>query len=216
MSALNGRNGTDLIGNRKKRIPVDPGENGPVPGEKRNAANCITVGRMLFSAALPFLSPRSAAFGVLYLLCGLSDGLDGLVARKTGTESQFGARLDSAADLLFLTVCAATLLPLLRLDAWIWIWVAGIAAVRLIGMLLRVLRGQGALLPHSAANRITGLLLFCLPLTFPLWPVRYSVIAVCIVATFAAVREIPAGQTERSPGRLIAKRTLTGQSEQHR
>ena len=42
---------------------------------------------------------------------------------------------------------------------------------------------------HSVMNKVTGVLLFILPLTFSIVPLKYSVIPVCIVATLAAVQE---------------------------
>ena len=40
----------------------------------------------------------------IYTFAGLTDVLDGWLARKTGRASEFGARLDSVADLLFYSV----------------------------------------------------------------------------------------------------------------
>ena len=71
-------------------------------------ANCITVSRLLFSLAMILFPPSSVPFAVLYVLCGLTDVLDGFVARKLRTESKTGERLDSAADLFFAVVYSAT------------------------------------------------------------------------------------------------------------
>ena len=38
-------------------------------------------------------------------------------------------------------------------------------------------------------NKITGLLLFLLPLTFPVIDLNYSGIAVCTIASIAAIQE---------------------------
>ena len=38
-------------------------------------------------------------------------------------------------------------------------------------------------------NKVSGALLFALPLTFRIIELRYSAIVVCVVATFAAVQE---------------------------
>ena len=51
------------------------------------AANLITGTRILFSVALLFCPAFSLSFYVLYLLAGLTDMVDGAVARKTGTVS---------------------------------------------------------------------------------------------------------------------------------
>lgn len=153
-------------------------------------ANLITLSRIVLSLALLFLSPLSVAFGVLYLLGGVSDMADGFVARKTHTESETGAKLDSAADLIFVTVSAVKLLPLVRLNTWLWIWVAAIALIKIAAMILRFARVHTVTLPHSIPNKLTGVLLFLLPLTLPLVDVRYPAALICAVATFAAIQDI--------------------------
>ena len=42
---------------------------------------------------------------------------------------------------------------------------------------------------HSLANKITGAVLFVLPLTLSLIDLSYSAIFVCLAATFAAIQE---------------------------
>jgi CDP-diacylglycerol--glycerol-3-phosphate 3-phosphatidyltransferase len=44
-------------------------------------------------------------------------------------------------------------------------------------------------LTYAEIEEITGVLLFILPLTFPIVPLKYLAIPVCAVATFAAVQE---------------------------
>lgn len=51
-----------------------------------------------------FFHMPSTPFYILYMICGLSDVLDGIIARKTNTASSFGARLDTIADFIFVTV----------------------------------------------------------------------------------------------------------------
>lgn len=153
-------------------------------------ANLITLFRALLSLALLFLPTLSVAFGVLYLLGGVSDMTDGFVARKTHTESETGAKLDSAADLLFITACAVKLLPLVRLNTWLWIWVAVIALIKIAAMVLRFTRVHTFMPSHSIANKLTGVLLFLLPLMLPLVDVRYPAALICAVATVAAVQDI--------------------------
>lgn len=154
---------------------------------KITPGNLITLSRIVLSIALLFLPTLSVTFGVLYLLGGISDMADGFVARKTHTESETGAKLDSAADLIFVTVCAVKLLPLVRLDTWLWIWVAAIALIKITAMVLRFTRVHTFMPPHSIANKLTGVLLLLLPLTLPLVDVRYPATLVCIVA---AVQDI--------------------------
>ena len=70
----------------------------------RHIPNMITLSRIPMAVALPFVQSSPAVFWTLYLLCGLSDVLDGAVARLTGTVSRLGERLDTLADIIFVTV----------------------------------------------------------------------------------------------------------------
>ncbi len=48
---------------------------------------------------------------------------------------------------------------------------------------------DGFVAVHSVMNKVTGALLFLLPLTIPAAGLKYSAIVVCAVATFAAMQE---------------------------
>ena len=98
-----------------------------------NAANIITFMRIVGTAVLLFQKPMSSLFLAVYTFTGLTDAFDGIVARKTGTASEFGSRLDSVADLLFYGVMLIKLLPVLwaALPREIWCAVAVILLVRL-------------------------------------------------------------------------------------
>ncbi len=50
---------------------------------------------------------------------------------------------------------------------------------------------------HSPMNKATGALLFLLPLTTPVIPLKYAAIVVCAAATFAAIQEGHFIRTER-------------------
>lgn len=153
-------------------------------------ANCISCSRILFSISLFVLSPSSVPFAVLYLLCGLSDVADGYLARKLHTESRAGERLDSIADLFFAAAYAVKIFPLLCLPIWIWIWTAFIAVIKTAGILM-ISKKEGRFnIAHSITNKLTGLLIFLLPLTICFIEVKYSAAVVCAVATVAATEEV--------------------------
>ena len=153
-------------------------------------ADLITVSRMLFSLLLLGFPTSSGIFAALYLLCGITDVLDGFAARRLHSESEKGAILDSAADLLFALIYAVKILPLLQLPRWVWIWTAAIAVVKITGILLRSGKAHGLFISHSFANKLTGLLIFLLPLTVRLIDIKYGAAAVCTVASFAAAVEV--------------------------
>ena len=156
---------------------------------KKQVANILTGGRIIGSDLLMFLPTFSMGFYIVYLLCGFTDMIDGTVARMTGSASRFGEKLDTAADIVFVAAALIKFLPQLPIPLWLWVWGGGIAVIRIGNLLLGyVFRKEFAAL-HTALNKVTGLLLFLLPLTVSIMDFRYSSIAVCAVATVSAIQE---------------------------
>ena len=115
--------------------------------------------------------------------------IDGTIARKTNTVTEFGARFDTAADFVFVVVCLIKLLPVISMPLWLCVWIAMIALIKIINIISGYIVQQKLVAVHSVMNKVTGVLLFILPLTFSIIPLIYSAIPVCAVATLAAVQE---------------------------
>ena len=156
---------------------------------KKKIANIITLCRMIGSIGLLFCPMFSACFYGLYIFCGLTDMVDGTVARKTGAASSFGARLDTVADFLFVIASFVKLIPVIRIPVWTWVWVAVIAVVKLVNLFWGILGRKQIPSLHTIANTATGLCLFLLPLTMPFADLRYTAPVVCVIATIAAIQE---------------------------
>lgn len=152
-------------------------------------ANIITSSRILCSIVLLFLPTFSPGFYGAYLIGGLSDMIDGTVARKTNSVSDLGSKLDTAADFIFLAASSIKLLPAIDIPTWLYIWIGLIAAIKIINLVSAFISGRSFLAVHTVMNKFTGLLLFMLPLTLQLIEIKYSAIFVCAVATLAAVEE---------------------------
>ena len=152
-------------------------------------ANIITLFRMAAGIVLLFCPAFSPAFYALYIAAGLSDMLDGFVARKTDTVSNLGARLDTIADLVLVVVCLIKLLPILSLPAWLYGWIGIISLIKVVNIISGLAVQKKLVAVHSVMNKAAGALLFLLPLTIPVLSLKYSAIVVCAVATFAAIQE---------------------------
>ena len=152
-------------------------------------ANLITGIRILASAALLFFSALSPAFYVLYIAAGISDMIDGPVARRTHTVSDFGARLDTAADFVLVAACLIKLLPVLDVPVWLYVWIGVIALIKAVNFVSGYVMQKRFVALHTPMNKATGVLLFLLPLTLSCIELKYSAVPVCAVATFAAVQE---------------------------
>ena len=156
---------------------------------KEKIADVLTSIRILVSGALLFCPAFSSAFYVLYLVGGLSDMSDGIIARKTNTVSEFGSKFDSAADFVFVTVCLIKILPAMDIPTWLYIWTAVITLIKFINIISGYVVQKKFVTAHTAMNKVTGAVLFMLPLTLTIVPLKYTGILICIIATFAAVQE---------------------------
>ena len=159
------------------------------PFMKKYMANIITGSRMAVSLPLLFIPLSSAWFYIFYLFCGLTDMIDGTIARRTGAVSDFGSKLDTAADFVFMAVCVVKLLPMIKLFTWLWAWIAAIAIIKVINIVLGFIRRKKLVALHTVLNKTTGLLLFLLPLTLQFIEPTYSIAVVCAIATIAAIEE---------------------------
>lgn len=152
-------------------------------------ANIITLVRVVCSLSLLFFPVYSPVFYTLYIVAGVSDMIDGTVARRTGTASEFGSKLDSAADFVMVAVCLIKLIPVLEIPSWLFIWIAIIALIKVINLVSGYVLHKEFVAAHTMMNKVSGMLLFILPLTLSLIDLKYCGAFVCAVATIAAIQE---------------------------
>ncbi len=149
--------------------------------------NIITLLRIAGSLGLLLCDVTGVAIWIIYGLCGISDIVDGWLARKLKCVTKKGALLDSVADICFVACCAWKLLPILELPQWLWLWAGVIVVIKVVNQLSALVMYGHCCFPHTFANKITGFLLFItVPMTF------WSIIPIGIVAaiaTFAAIHE---------------------------
>lgn len=155
----------------------------------KHFANIITTLRIIASVVLLFFSFPSCEFYIIYLFCGLTDMIDGTIARKLHAVSSFGSKLDSVADFVFMVVCSIKLLSFINLHILLWIWITFIAFIKIINIILGFVKSKKLIALHTILNKATGLLLFLLPLTLQFIDPIYSFAVVCIIATIAAIQE---------------------------
>ena len=159
---------------------------------KVNLPNGITAARMAGTAALLLVQPLTLGVYILYTLTGLTDALDGWIARKTGTASDFGARLDSAADLLFYGVVLWKLFPILyeRMPTQIWYAVGGVLLLRLLGYAVAAVRYRRFAALHTGLNKLTGLCVFSIAYLLDSPALVPAGCLICLLAAIAAGQEL--------------------------
>ena len=157
---------------------------------KKYIANIITGSRVAFSLLLLFIPLSSAWFYIFYFFCGLTDMIDGAIARKMGAVSKFGARLDTVADFIFMFVCSIKILPLMHIPAWLWVWIIVVALIKIFNIAVVFIFKRKLLSIHSVLNKITGVALFFLPLLMTFVATTYIVTTICAFATIAVIQEV--------------------------
>ena len=156
---------------------------------KKQIANLITSCRILLSIILLICPVFSVCFYGIYLLCGFTYMVDGTVARKTNSVSEFGAKLDTTSYFLFFAVSFIKLLPIIHIPKWIWVWIVVIAIIKITNIVLGFVCRKKLVALHTVLNKTTGLLLFLLPPALQFIEPRCSFAVVCIIATIAAIQE---------------------------
>ncbi|WP_068786781.1 CDP-alcohol phosphatidyltransferase family protein [Paenibacillus phocaensis] len=165
----------------------------------KHLANSLTLSRMILSLLLILMMNRPILFIITYCLAGLTDVLDGQIARKTNTASELGAKLDSLADMLMYGVIASALI------IWtgegmksVWPYLCIAIAIRIAALLFAAYRYRTLAMIHTLGNKATGLVVFFAPLM--IFSPHYAASAfriVCIVSSLAAAEELLIHLTSR-------------------
>lgn len=111
----------------------------------RHLPNAITCLRIALVAPLivMVLQQRFAAALIISAVAGLSDGVDGFLARRFGWRSRIGALLDAAADKLMLVATYLALAHIGRIAfALAWLVLARDAIIVTGALLFRIIIGK--------------------------------------------------------------------------
>ena len=146
--------------------------------------------RIIGALFIVFIKPFTLLFWILYLLCGISDILDGFVARSMKKESAFGAKLDSIADVIFLSAVIIVLVPIIKISSWVWICAVVVAFIRILSYLIGLKKFSTFTSLHTYANKLTGLLLFITPVFYVIFKFNITAIILSTSAILSSVEEL--------------------------
>ncbi|PYG89031.1 CDP-diacylglycerol--glycerol-3-phosphate 3-phosphatidyltransferase [Ruminiclostridium sufflavum DSM 19573] len=155
----------------------------------KSLPNAISLSRILLSIFLFFTEPLSANFYIIYIICGLSDVTDGYIARKTGTLSRLGEKLDTLADMIMAVTLLIILYPVIKPESEMMYWIIVIAAVRVASILAAFVRYKELSGLHTYGNKITGIVLFIFPVLLSFINARVLIYSGCIIASISALEE---------------------------
>lgn len=102
---------------------------------RMNIPNSLTILRiLLIPVFIGFMTYRQYGYALAALLCaGVTDALDGLVARMTNQQTRLGEILDPLADKLLLTSAFLTLAALHLVPSWVVILVVSRDVILMLG-----------------------------------------------------------------------------------
>lgn len=134
---------------------------------KRNLANIISAIRIIAGACLYLFSDITGGFIAIYIVCGITDLLDGPVARKFNSTSAVGAALDTVGDAVTYMALAKILLVKRMIPIWIVYWMLGVLGLHIIAGLVSFKKTKKFYVVHSLFGKILGGSIFVLP--FAMW-----------------------------------------------
>ena len=156
----------------------------------RHIPNILSVLRIICSFLLILFINDRISFIFLYFVIGLTDILDGFIARKFKIKSELGAKLDSLADFIFYIILFFIFIKLYAsiITVNYKVVLIGVIFIRLLNMLLTKLKYKKIVFVHTIANKISGFLLYFLPVII-LFTQSDIIIWIIFVLVFTAAME---------------------------
>ncbi|MBQ7596283.1 MAG: CDP-alcohol phosphatidyltransferase family protein [Clostridia bacterium] len=154
---------------------------------KKHLANIITSARIVGAAVLFFFNEVNVAFLCIYAFCGVTDLIDGPIARKTQSESSIGALLDTVGDVATYVALAKIMLSKHIVPAWaIWWYVPAAAAILCSGFIALKRFGRFFVV-HSLFGKIMGGTAFLMPFALRAGLIIPCFAVMCVTASVSAV-----------------------------
>lgn len=129
----------------------------------RKIPNIITVLRLLLTVCIVLSGFGTNSFYAMYLLAGISDCIDGFLARKMKAETELGARLDTIADAFLFLVVMIKVFPFILKMYYVVVSIIVIAIIRGISMLICWNRFHTITMLHTYSNKLAGFSVFMVP-----------------------------------------------------
>ena len=151
--------------------------------------NLITSVRILGTICLLFVKPFTVAFYIIYTISGLSDLLDGFIARRLKLVSELGSKLDSIADLLFYAVMLLRIFPVLLkvLPHALWTAVSIVVLIRILAYIVAAIKYHRFASQHTWLNKASGASVFLIPYIINL---QYAVPICCVLCSIAGLASL--------------------------
>ena len=136
---------------------------------KRNAANIITMVRIPCALGIALSEPFTMMFYIFLTIGGLSDAIDGPVARHISGDSPLGATLDSISDLCFFgsTVFSVLIKEFHNIGLSAKLLFSLVVILRGISYLIQLIKFHKLAPLHTLFNKLATISIFVLLFVIP-------------------------------------------------
>ena len=181
---------------------------------KKHLANIITSVRIVLAPALFFFDTVTTGFLIIYLICALSDLLDGPVARKTNAEGILGSVLDTVGDFLMYLGMMKVLIVSGAVPGWAIFWIAGALIIHITSALIAGFRFGKFYFVHSLSGKLMGVAMFFVPFAFLIGIMTEHLIVTGIISSISAIEAVFIQlKTDSADMDVLSVLTLTGKHE---
>ena len=128
-------------------------------GGSKNIPNLLSLSRIGLSFIMFFVAQKPMVLFWLIVACGITDVLDGFLARRMHWESDLGARLDSLGDMVFYS---ALVLYVVRYQMDViqqyMPGIYSIFAIKTLTLVVCTIKNHATYSLHTYGNKLTGVL----------------------------------------------------------
>ena len=159
--------------------------------------NMLSFMRLILIIPLVFLTPFEVPFMIIYVVAGVTDMIDGPIARRFNVTSQFGAALDGGADFLMILVVVFRILPLIELPIWVIIWIFIVIGMKVMGVVIGYFRHKQLIFMHTYIGKFFVFSLFLFPVFYLFMNVVLLLTVLLILATIVMVEDLYINATSK-------------------
>jgi CDP-diacylglycerol--glycerol-3-phosphate 3-phosphatidyltransferase len=149
--------------------------------------NILSLSRIVFGILLFFNDGNKYLLFTFLLLAGITDILDGYIARKYNMDSIIGSLFDSIADfILYFLMLIYFMVFEFDLVFGLRIYVIIIIIIKMLSLILGLIKYKKPGFLHTIGNKITGIIIYIGICFFVLVEMKIILnIALCISITFS-------------------------------
>ncbi|MHC5226735.1 CDP-alcohol phosphatidyltransferase family protein [Enterococcus sp. LJL99] len=126
----------------------------------KHIPNFLSVLRIFLSITLLMISESEPLWFIIYFICGLTDMLDGWIARRFNHTSKLGSTLDSIGDFIFVVVVLVKFLLTQPFTSLMIIVICLLFFIKSISIIYGWIKFKSIPLLHTLANKLAGFAVF--------------------------------------------------------